>query len=175
MRKPTQTALDFEDVTDEEFWQGLEARVARLFDEYAQEAIGAEGAHRRLFARDGVEVLRFLDTLRQHYDVVLMNPPFGDASLPSKEYIDATYPRTRNDVYAAFVERWLERLVDRGRLGAITSRTGFFLKTFARWREEVLLRETQVDVIADLGYGVLDTAMVETAAYVLQKGRSEAA
>jgi len=25
-------------------------------------------------------------------------------------------------------------------------------------------------VIADLGYGVLDTAMVETAAYVLEKG-----
>jgi hypothetical protein len=175
MRKPTQSNLDFEDVTDEQFWQGLEARVGRLFEEYAKEATGAEGAHRRLFARDGAEVLRFLDTLRQRYDVVLMNPPFGEPSLPSKQYIDATYPRTRNDVYAAFVERWLGRLVEGGRLGAITSRTGFFLKTFSRWREEVLLQEAQVDVVADLGYGVLDTAMVETAAYVLEKGRSEAA
>lgn len=29
--------------------------------------------------------------------------------------------------------------------------------------------ETKGDALADLGYGVLDTAMVETAAYVLQK------
>jgi hypothetical protein len=56
-----------------------------------------------------------------------------------------------------------------GRLAAITSRTGFFLKTFARWREDILLKETRIDIVADLGYGVLDTAMVETAAYVLEK------
>jgi hypothetical protein len=142
LRQPKQGA--FEDVTDEEFWRGLGTTVERLFREYAQEAAGAEAAHRRLFARDGIQVLRFLETLRSRYDVVLMNPPFGDPSLPPKAYIDAHYPRTRNDVYAAFVERWLERLVERWRLGAITSRT-------------------------DLGCGVLDTAMVETAAYVPEK------
>jgi hypothetical protein len=166
---PRQAHLDFENVTDEEFWQGLEASVERLFRKYAKEATGAEGAHRRLFARDGIEVLRFVEALRRRYDVVLMNPPFGKPSLRSKTYIDATYPRTRNDVYAAFVERWLARLLEHGRLGAITSRTGFFLKTFTRWREEVLLGQAQIDAVADLGHGVLDTAMVETAAYVLEK------
>jgi hypothetical protein len=116
-----------------------------------------------------LQVYSLLDCGDSRYDVVLMNPPFGEPSLPSKAYIDATYPRTPNDVYAAFVERWLGRLLERGRLGAITSRTGFFLKTFARWRREVLLEQTRIDLIADLGYGVLDTAMVETAAYVLER------
>jgi hypothetical protein len=97
-----------------------------------------------------------------------MNPPFGAASKPSKNYIDSTYPRTKNDVYAAFVERWVGKLVPRGRLGAITSRTGFFLSSFQKWREEVLLEECRPVVVADLGYGVLDTAMVETAAYCLE-------
>jgi hypothetical protein len=166
---PRQSQLDFENITNDEFWQGLEASVERLFREYAKEATGAEGAHRRIFARDGIEVLRFVDALRQRYDVVLMNPPFGKPSVRSKAYIDATYPRTRNDVYAAFVERWLARLLERGRLGAITSRTGFFLKTFTRWREEVLLGQSRIDAVADLGHGVLDTAMVETAAYVLER------
>ena len=27
----------------------------------------------------------------ERYDVVLINPPFGDASLPSKQYIDDHY------------------------------------------------------------------------------------
>jgi hypothetical protein len=158
-----------EEPADDAFWAGLEGRVERLLADYAAEAEGAEGVARRLFARDGVEVLRFLDALRQEYDVVLMNPPFGAPTRGSKAYIEANYPRTKNDVYAAFVERWLYRLVHQGRLGAITSRTGFFLKSFSRWRQEVLLEGTHIDVVADLGQGVLDTAMVETAAYVLER------
>ena len=59
----------------------------------------------------------------------------------------------------------------RGLLGAITSRTGFFLTTYRTWREEVLLQEAPPIVVADLGHGVMDAAMVEAAAYCLEKGR----
>ena len=100
--------------------------------------------------------------------MVLMNPPFGESSKPSKSYIEQTYPRTKNDIYTAFVERWLGKLVPGGTLGAITSRTGFFLSSFQKWRDEILLKECNLIVFADLGYGVLDTAMVETAAYCLE-------
>jgi len=163
------------EVSDEEFWQRLEQRLERLLEGYAERAHGAEAVHRRIFARDGASVLRFLDVLRKQYDVVLMNPPFGSPTKASKSYIDDNYPLTRNDVYAAFIERWVDRLTERGRLGAITSRTGFFLKTFTDWREQVLLVRTFVDVVADLGSGVLDTAMVETAAYVLERTKAEVA
>ena len=97
-----------------------------------------------------------------------MNPPFGKSSLEAKDYIARTWPRTKNDLYAAFVERGLDLLVPGGMLGALTSRTGFFLSSFRRWREEILLEEAQPVVVADLGYGVLDDAMVEVAAYCLE-------
>ena len=67
------------------------------------------------------------------------------------------------------MERGLEWLVPNGRLGAITSRTGFFLSSFRKWREEILLSEARMVALTDLGYGVLDTAMVETAAYCLER------
>ena len=67
------------------------------------------------------------------------------------------------------MERGLELLHPHGQLGAITSRTGFFLTSFRKWREEILLREARPQVVVDLGHGVLDTAMVKTAAYVLEK------
>jgi hypothetical protein len=54
-------------------------------------------------------------------------------------------------------------------LGAITSRTGFFLTSFQKWREEVVLGMGQPVVVADLGYGVMDAAMVEAAAYVIER------
>jgi hypothetical protein len=98
-----------------------------------------------------------------------MNPPFGAGSLIAKRDFESSYPRTKNDVYAAFVERGIELLRVHGILGALTSRTGFFLSSFQRWREELLLKEVQPTVFADLGYGVLDSAMVEVAAYCLEK------
>jgi hypothetical protein len=56
-------------------------------------------------------------------------------------------------------------------LGAITSRTGFFLSSFTKWREEILLKEAEPVVFADLGYGIMDAAMVEAAAYCLETKR----
>lgn len=155
-------------VPAEEFWNGLEKRILKLLRAYAEHA-ETDGIARRLFAEDAAHGVAFLDALMQTYDVVLMNPPFGAASAPSKKYIDKTYPRTKNDVYAAFVERGLGLLHLRGYLGAITSRTGFFLSSFQKWREEILLKETDIIAFADLGAGVLDTAMVETAAYALER------
>ena len=79
---------------------------------------------RQLFADDVVQGFAFIDICQKRFDVVLMNPPFGEPSKPSKSYIEYTYRRTKNDIYAAFVERWLGKLVPGGLLGAITSRTG---------------------------------------------------
>ena len=97
-----------------------------------------------------------------------MNPPFGAGSLRAKKDFEKAYPRTKNDLYAAFVERGIQLLHRRAMLGAITSRTGFFLSSFQKWREEIILKEAPPVVFADLGYGVLDGAMVEVAAYCLE-------
>jgi type I restriction-modification system DNA methylase subunit len=163
--------FDLSHITDEEFWSRTEAQVLDALQFYAAEAANGAGYQRRLFADDATQGFAFVDLCRERFDVVLMNPPFGDASKPSKSYIEKNYPRTKNDVYAAFVERGLDWLHPGGMLGAITSRTGFFLSSFRKWREEIVLGEARPTVVADLGQGVLDTAMVETAAYALEKSR----
>ena len=63
----------------------------------------------------------------------------------------------------------MELLRAGGRIGAITSRTCFFLSSFQKWREEVVLRIGRPEVMSDLGFGVMDDAAVEAAAYVLEK------
>ncbi|MCL2823204.1 MAG: BREX-1 system adenine-specific DNA-methyltransferase PglX, partial [Polyangiaceae bacterium] len=98
-------------------------------------------------------------------------PPFGHGSGAAKAALEKAYPRTKNDVFAALVERAIELLVDRGRVGAITSRTGFFVTSFQKWREDILLKTAPPVVFADLGVGVMDTALVEAAAYCLERGR----
>jgi hypothetical protein len=171
--QPQQLILRPADLDDEAFWREAESRVVEALRAYAARAGDRRRVTRRLFAHDAEQGIAFVDVMRRRYDVVLMNPPFGAASRGSKDYIEERYPRTKNDLYAAFVERGQELLRPGGYLGAITSRTGFFLGSFQEWREELLLKESQMIAMADLGYGVLERATVETAAYILHKREAD--
>jgi hypothetical protein len=142
----------------------IRTAVARFLAEEGDRA----STRRRLFADDAAHAVALLSITEKKFDTVLMNPPFGSGSARAKKEFEKAYPRTKNDVYAAFVERGIELLASRGRVGAITSRTGFFLSSFEKWRQEILLKRAPPTAIADLGYGVLDSAMVETAAYCLE-------
>ena len=170
--EPKQPSLfDFSDLTDAQFFDQAETKVIEALRSYAEKAQSGQRLQKRLFTDDAVRGFAFVDLCQKRYDVVLMNPPFGDSSKPAKSLMETQYPRTKKDVYAAFVEQGLHRLHNGGMLGAITSRTGFFLSSFQQWREEILLAEAVPTVFADLGYGVLDTAMVETAAYCVEAHR----
>jgi hypothetical protein len=168
-RPARQLGFDLSGISDASFFDSAEERIVAALAAYAAQAPASMTVRRRLFAEDASQGIAFIDLCRQRYDVVVMNPPFGAASLAAKREFEAAYPRTKNDLYAAFVERGIELLHPGGYLGAITSRTGFFLSSFQRWREEVLLQEAPPTVFADLGQGVLDSAMVEVAAYCLRK------
>ena len=148
------------------YGEGPLPKVLAALHDLATAGEGTDGYRRRLFEEDAAQGLALVELLRQRYDVVVMNPPFGDPSVGSKTYIEDAYTDTKNDVLQAFVERAGELLVPGGYLGAITNRTPFF-NTSVAWRERVVLRLFRPQLLVDLGYGVLD-AKVETAAYVLR-------
>ncbi len=152
---------------EQESWEKAESRLRMALVDFAQEAKSTYQG--RLFAQDALEGLRLIDLCREVFDVVVMNPPFGALAATTKDRLIKTYPLSKNDLMAIMVERGLELLRSGGRLGAITSRTCFFLSTFQKWREEIVLGVAKPEAMADLGYGVMDDAMVEAAAYVLEK------
>ena len=152
---------------EQESWQHAEERLRDALTEFAQAAKSTYQG--RLFAQDALQGLRLIDLCREVFDVVVMNPPFGALAANTKDQLAKAYPRSKNDLLAIMVERGLELLRTGGRIGAITSRTCFFLSSFRKWREEVVLGTGKPEVMADLGIGVMDDAMVEAAAYVLEK------
>lgn len=164
-----QEELDFSQIDDVRFFEEAELMLLDALRRFSESAAGSTGVRRWLFADDAAQGIALIELVRTRFDIVLMNPPFGACSLPAKKAFERSYPRTKNDLYAAFVERGIQLLEPRGMVGAITSRTGFFLSSFQKWREEIILTEAPPVVFADLGYGVLDSAMVEVAAYSLQK------
>jgi hypothetical protein len=152
---------------DDVRWRKAEVRLSAALTEFARAAKSTYQG--QLFAHDALEGFRLIDLTRDKFDVVLMNPPFGGGSLGVRHVLDRDYPRSKKEILTVFVERGLETMRAGGRLGAITSRTCFFLSSFQRWREEIVLEAGRPEIMADLGYGVMDDAAVEAAAYVLSK------
>jgi hypothetical protein len=158
------------DDSKEEFFDTAEQQVIDALRVYAEQA-DADSYQRRLFADDAARGFAFIDLCRKHYDVVVMNPPFGDWSSHYRAEARLIYPISHRDIMTSFIERGGSMLSAGGRLGAITSRTCFFLSSYSEWREKIVLEQLSPMLFADLGHGVMDAAMVEAAAYVLAKDK----
>ncbi len=154
------------------FFQEAEDLMLTALTRYAERAGGPHAYQRQLFAADAARALALLDLCRQPLDVVLMNPPFGSPGERSKRTLEALYPAAKMDVFAMFVARALDRLRPGGYVGVLSSRTGLFISSFKKFRQEILLKK-HLPLVADLGGEVLD-AMVETAAYVIQQRPADA-
>ncbi|MEK8089209.1 BREX-1 system adenine-specific DNA-methyltransferase PglX [Thermithiobacillus plumbiphilus] len=155
---------------DMEQWRKAEGRLRKALTEFAQAAKSTYQG--RLFVQDALHGLRLVDLARETFDVVVMNPPFGEAAERARDYQKQTYPNSHQDIFQCFVERALEITRTSGMVGVLSARTGFFMGDSESWRTEVVWKN-QLLLFADLGLGVLDDALVEAAAYVIQHGVGE--
>ena len=148
-------------------WEQIDADLREALDGFLRATSATYQG--RLFSLDALQGLQLIDLSREVFDVVVMNPPFGFLPNPVKELLNATYPSAKSDLLSVFVDRGTELLRKHGRLGAITSRTCLFIKSFESWRANILMDRCSLSLVADLGFGVMDDAAVEAAAYVLER------
>ncbi|MEX1270952.1 MAG: hypothetical protein WEB55_00715, partial [Acidimicrobiia bacterium] len=158
------------EVLEDDAFTAIENQVLAALRDISD--VATSSAAERLFAAEARDAIRFVEAMRRRYTAVLMNPPFGEPVPETKSYLKAAYPWIPTKDYnllAAFVGRGVELAESgHGTCGAITSRAGMFLTTFEQWRAEILLGH-QLVALADLGYGVMEQALVEAAAYVLRQ------
>lgn len=160
--------FDLYGIDNETFWEDAEQLILKALSDYADRA-EFDTDQKRLFAEDTAKGFAFIDLCRKRFDVVLMNPPFGQPSKKVQAHVQKLGMKGR-DLAADFVTQGLDLAGINGRLGAITTRTLFFLKGYVDWRENIDAKGRGTEVFLDLGFGVLDAA-VETAAYTICKAR----
>ena len=96
-----------------------------------------------------------------------MNPPFGQGNKSVSKYLDTEYPGSGvSELGSSFYTRALDITLPNALFGEISSRTCFYLNSLAEWRRNICLGSSQIEFMADLGGGILDDAMNETACYV---------
>ncbi len=62
----------------------LHLKYFRVLKELSETATNGEAYQKLLFADDAARGFAFIELCRKKYDVVLMNPPFGAASINTK-------------------------------------------------------------------------------------------
>ncbi len=154
--------------SDELQWAQAESRLREGLTDFA--LAGKSTYQGRLFAQDALQGLEMIDLCREVFDVVVMNPPFGEAALGASEYLKSAYVNSKQDIFQCFVDRALRMTRKAGMVGVLSARTGFFMGDSESWRTEVLWQNSLTNFV-DLGLGVLDDALVEAAAYVIVSGQ----
>lgn len=120
-----------------------------------------------------LSVLRMAEALSQRYTVVVANPPYmggkgmnGRLSAWAKE----TYPNSKSDLFAMFIERNLNLAVKGGAVAMITMQSWMFLSSFEALRSQILNQHTIISM-AHLGARAFDSIggeVVSTTAFVLE-------
>jgi Eco57I restriction-modification methylase len=157
----------------------LLADLRRFEEEVApQQDVGA-----KLFYTDLQRTVGLLGLLSQRYDVVLMNPPYGDMPDGARNYLrgdkktttPAHYPQTHHDLATAFMEQGIDLLADGGLVGALVPRSFMYLSSFHTMRESLLTDDAYPVFVQEYGLGILDGATVRTAGAILRRASGKLA
>ena len=149
---------------EQENWQQAEARLREALTEFAQAA--NSNYQGRLFAQDALQGLRLIDLCGEVFDVVVMNPPFGEVGALVSKYCDKHYQSWNKNILCAFSKRAKE-MSRSGLVGCVIDRSLVNKSTYDVFREDVFLNDRSLEIILDLGWGVLDGANVEVSSFVL--------
>ncbi len=152
-----------------EFLDNAEQQVLDILKSLAENADNGNAYQKLLFADDSARGFAFIELCRQNYDVIVMNPPFGDASVMTESYLQMNYPEWGKNILAAFFDRALELINVNGLIGAIFDRTVAIKSSYEPFRIKCFCGH--ITAMADTGWNVLE-ANVETTTLCLKKDKS---
>lgn len=154
----------------DEFFEEIAERLQTALQELSSRLSEEEGYENALFSEDATRGFAFIELCQKRFDCIVMNPPFGEGSEHTSQYMNDNYPAWSKNLVCAFFNRMQEMLDDDGKLGAIFDRTVMIKSSYEAFRRRNLCGF--ITACADTGWGVLD-ASVETSTLVLNKLSSD--
>lgn len=109
--------------------------------------------------------------LARQYDMSVMNPPYMGTTVSTlKDYAKRTYPKSKSDLYAMFIERCMGFTKTDGYCAVVTMHSWMFLPAFEMLREEILTN-VSICTLAHHGIGAfteLNSKVVQTCAMMFR-------
>lgn len=148
----------------------LEDGLASLEDGMAK-AIENGDVFAKAAAQDLLPLVQQAKILAMKFDAVVANPPYmGSKGMNAalKDYAKATFPDSKSDLFAMFIERGFGWCKSTGFNSMVTMQSWMFLSSYEAMRER-LLQERTPSCMVHMGNGVMGIAF-GTAATVMLNG-----
>lgn len=92
-----------------------------------------------------IKALTQADYLSQKYHVVIANPPYmggGNMNARLGTWLKDSYPNSKSDLFAAFIERGFELVLKSGYSAMVTMESWMFLSSYEKLRNHLLNKKT---------------------------------
>jgi hypothetical protein len=156
--RPEQILLSFE-----------EARVSILekLDRFLEKCTSSQDLGLRLRGEQLAAGGRFLRLVKRgRYDGVVANPPYqGTSNLSENQYIQTHYPKSKADLYCAFLARGIELCRKSGCSAMVTMRGWMFIKQYEAFRAWALKKDLRL--LGDLETGAFEMISGEVVSAVM--------
>ena len=154
----------------EEFFKEITSRLKEALYQLSSKLSEEEGYENALFSDDATRGFAFIELCQKRFDCIVMNPPFGEGSENTNEYLDDNYPTWCDNLVCAFFDRMRELLNTSGLIGCIFDRVTLIKSSYESFRRANVCG--YISACCDTGWGVLD-ANVETCTFVLTKNTND--
>lgn len=162
-----QTVVEYERFK-KDFFNNLEMAITRF----------AQGQGSSFLTDKTKDAITFLKLITQKYDVATANPPYtsrGEYGDELKEFIEKSYKQpydTYINLYACFLQRLHELLIDGGKMAMVTPMTFMFISTFESSRK-LILDNYHINIFVQYGFGGMFSVSVDPAFFVLEKVKKD--
>lgn len=118
--------------------------------------------------------LRMAEALTAKYHVVVANPPYAGTSglnTTLQDFAKHSFPSSKYDLYAMFMERGLYLCVSHGMLAMINMQSWLFLGTYQKLRVNIWNQAAILSMlhIGERGFDTIGGSVVSTTAFVLKR------
>ncbi|WP_454458387.1 BREX-1 system adenine-specific DNA-methyltransferase PglX [Thauera phenylacetica] len=121
-------------------------------------------------AQDLVPLAEQAQVLGRKFDAVVANPPYMGGkgmNAPLKEFARATFPDSKADLFAMFIERGFAWCKPIGFNSMVTMQSWMFLSSYEAMREKLLMQRTLTSMV-HMGNGVMGIAFGTAATVMLR-------
>lgn len=127
---------------------------------------------------DGIKALlhsfRLILALTQKYSALAANPPYmGSNNMNEflRSYLANNYPYSKNDLFAVFIEKMINILSLKGKMGCITMESWMFLSSYEKLRK-YLIDNFYISSLSHFGWHIIGIAF-GTAMTIFEKYKSQ--
>ena len=112
--------------------------------------------------------------LGRKYWVAVTNPPYAagsNLSMKVNNYLKKNYPDSKSDLFAVFIERCGQMIVDKGYQAMITQHSWMFLGSYSNFRKNIIQNSSLVNMshLGSRAFDEISGEVVQTTAFVLNR------